>query len=102
MEGIRKYKSGVAIDIEVSPNSKKEEIKGYNQWRKRVIVAMKEKPEKFKVNRELISFFSSLFNVPQDSVCIISGEKNPHKTIYVEGVSEDAARDVIRRRIERV
>ncbi len=101
MEGIRKYKGGVAIDIEVSPNSKKEEIKGYNEWRKRIEVAMKEKPEKFKVNKELISFFASLFGVSQDKVHIVAGEKNPHKTVYVEGVSEDAARNVIRARTGR-
>ncbi len=101
MKGIRAYKNGVAIDIEVSPNAKKEEIRGYNEWRKRIEVAMKEKPEKFKVNKELISFFSSFFNVPQEKVHIIAGEKNPHKTIYVEDVSEDAARDAIGKRIGR-
>ena len=101
-EVIRKYKDGVAIDIEVSPNSKREEIRGFNPWRKRIIVAMKEKPEKFKVNKELISFFSSLFSVPQDRVAIVAGEKNPHKTIYVEGVDVDTARDIIGRRAGKV
>ena len=101
-DAIRKYRDGVAIDIEVSPNSKREEIRGYNQWRKRIIVAMKEKPEKFRVNRELIAFFAELFGVSQDRVRIISGEKNPHKTIYVEGVDPDAAWDAISRRTGKV
>ncbi len=98
IEALYEYKKGIAIDIEVSPNSKIEAIKGYNPWRKRLIVAMKEKPEKFKVNKELIAFFSSLLDVSQDKVHIILGEKNPHKTIYIEGVSIDAARDAISKR----
>jgi len=98
IEALYEYKEGTAIDIEVSPNSKIEAIKGYNHWRKRLIVAMREKPEKFKVNKELIAFFSSLFNVPQNKVHIIAGEKNPHKTIYIEGVCLDVARDAISER----
>ncbi len=102
IEGIRKQKDGVAIDIEVSPNSKTEEIKGYNEWRKRIIVSMKEKPEKFKVNREIVSFFSSLFHVSQEKVSIISGEKNPHKTIFIRGVSTEQATEIIKERLEKI
>lgn len=96
-EAIRKYRNGVAIDIEVSPNSKEEAIRGYNPWRKRIIVSMKEKPEKFRVNREIVKFFSNLLGVPQGNVRIISGEKDPRKTVYIEGVTEDVARSAIER-----
>ncbi len=102
IEGIRQQKGGVVIDIEVSPNSKKEGIKGYNEWRKRIIVTMKEKPEKFKVNRELISYFSSLFCVPQEDVSIVSGEKNPHKTIFIRGVSAEQVAEIIKERLGKI
>ena len=94
-EAIKKVKNGITIDIEVSPNSKEEKIKSYNEWRKRIVVAMKEKPQKFKVNKELVSFFSSLFNVPVEKVRIASGEKSTNKTIFIEGVEKNEAESII-------
>ena len=99
MEAIRASKYGVLLDIEVSPNAKREEIKGYNEWRKRIVVEMKEKPEKFKVNRELVSFFSKLFNIPKNNVKIVNGEKNPLKTILLEGIDVEEAEEIIGRYI---
>ena len=95
MKAIRKKGNGVLIDIIVSPNSKREGIKGYDKWRDRIVVDMKEKPAKFKVNRELISFFSSLFSIPKNSVRIVAGEKNPLKTIFLEGTNEKRAKEIL-------
>ncbi len=97
MEGVRRAKDGVLIDIAVSPNAGRERIKNYDPWRGRINVEMKEKPAKFRVNRELIEFFSQLFGVSTAQVHIVAGEKNPHKTIKVEGVSYEEAERVIGR-----
>ena len=94
-EAIKNARNGIKIEIEVSPNSKEEGIKSYNQWRKRIVVAMKEKPQKFKVNKELVSFFSSLFNVPTEKVRIVAGEKSTNKTIFIEGIEKDEAERII-------
>ncbi len=99
MEGIRPSKDGTLIDIEVSPNAKRERIKGYNSWRGRIVVEMKEKPEKFKVNKEIISFFSKIFNISKNNVKIVNGEKNPLKTILLEGIDVEEAEEVIGRYI---
>ncbi len=96
-KAIKEEKDGVVIEIEVSPNSKEERVKSYNQWRNRIVVAMKEKPEKFKVNREIIAFFSSLFDVPQERVKIIGGEKSRQKTIFIRGVNKNEAEQIIGR-----
>ena len=56
---------------------------------------MKEKPEKFRVNRELVRYFASLFNVPQKNVRIVAGEKNPLKTVLIMGLDENEARKIL-------
>lgn len=92
---IRKVKDGILIDVAVSPNSGRERIKGYDPWRQRLLVEMKEKPEKFRVNRELVKYFSSLFNVPQKNVRIVAGEKEKLKTLLILGVDENEARKIL-------
>ncbi|MCD6276364.1 MAG: YggU family protein [Thermoplasmata archaeon] len=99
MEAIKKSNRGILIYIQVSPNSKEERIKGYDEWRKRILVDMREKPERFRVNKELIKFFSSLFNTPSNWVRIVEGEKSTLKTILVEGISEEYAEEILSRYI---
>ncbi len=94
-KAIKEEKDGVLIEIEVSPNSKEESVKSYNPWRNRIVVSMKEKPQKFRVNKELVVFFSALFRVPQDYVKIVSGEKSKQKGIFIRGVSKNEAEQVI-------
>ena len=96
-KAIRESKEGVVIDIEVSPNSNEERIRGYNPWRRRIVVAMKEKPQKFRVNKELISYFSTVFGVPQENIRIVSGEKSTQKSILIMGVNKNDAEQIIGR-----
>ena len=96
MKGIRESGKGIILDIEVSPNSKEEAIRGYDEWRGRITVAMKEKPEKFRVNKEIVDFFSRIFNVDKSRVRIVAGEKSRQKSVLIEGVSLESARKILR------
>ena len=53
------YKQDVLMDIEVSPNSKKFEIAGFNVWRNRVEIRIKQIPQKKK---SLVSKYFKIFN----------------------------------------
>ncbi len=101
MRGIRKSKDGALIDIDVSPNSKREGCRGYDQWRGRFLLSMREKPEKFKVNREIVEFFSNLFSVEKNRVRIIAGEKSTTKTVLIQGVEIERAEEIIGRCLEK-
>ncbi len=94
---LRATKEGVIIEIAVTPNAKKERIKGYDPWRMRLMVDMKEKPEKFKVNRELVRFFATLLNIPPEKVRIVGGEKSTLKSILIVGGKEDELRKILSR-----
>ncbi len=92
---LKKSREGVILDIEVTPFAKKERIKGYDPWRKRLLVEMREKPEKFKVNNELVEFFAKIFYVSKDSVFLVSGEKSTKKSMLIKGVSYEDAEKII-------
>jgi uncharacterized protein (TIGR00251 family) len=81
---IKKKDAGTIIDIIVTTGSKKEEISGVDEWRKRLVVRIKERPVEGKANAAIIKFFSEVFNVPLKSVRVVSGQKTSQKTIEVE------------------
>ena len=64
--------------IEVSPNSDKFQITGYNEWRQTLEVKIKSPPTKGKANKELIKEFSALSGNPVE---IIAGHKSKLKTL---------------------
>ena len=80
-----KDKKGVLIDVEISPNAKKNEIGGINEWGKRIIIKIKAQPIEGKANKEIIKFLKKTF---KRDVEIVSGLTSSQKTILVIGADK--------------
>jgi len=93
MDAVKKTDGGVLVDIDVSPNSKKFEISGYNEWRGEIEVRITSVPQKGKANKEIIKEFSKL---TKSLVEIISGLKSRHKTLKIYDISEYEFLEVIK------
>ena len=78
--------NNVVVDIEVSPNSNKFQISGFNEWRNRFEIRIKQVPQKGKANKEIVKELSKIFNC---DVSISKGEKSSQKTIVCYNVSID-------------
>lgn len=77
------------IDIAVTPNAKSTEIKGFDQWRKRIIVRVKERPLQNRANREIVDLFSKILGA---EVKIVGGAKSSQKTVEVSILVDEAMR----------
>jgi uncharacterized protein (TIGR00251 family) len=77
---IRPKGDSTLINIIVIPNTTRTGIKGFDPWRERIMVEVKEPPIQNRANREVVSFFSKLFNT---DVKIVSGSKSRQKTLEV-------------------
>lgn len=77
--------SDVLLDIEVSPNSKKFEISGFNQWRNSFEIRIKQVPQKGKANKEIVKELSSYFD---HDVSIFKGEKSSKKTMLIKNADK--------------
>jgi len=84
LNAIHWNKNGVTIDLFVLPGSKRNGLKGYNLWRKRIEVALKAQAEKGKANEELITLFEEYLNIKKKRINIIKGSGSRVKTIFVE------------------
>lgn len=87
MQAIKTTPDGIIVTIEVSPNSDKFQITGYNKWRKTLEVKIKSPPTKGKANKELIKEFSTLSKKPVE---IISGKKSRQKTLKILDVDKNS------------
>ncbi|MCL2549791.1 MAG: DUF167 domain-containing protein [Methanimicrococcus sp.] len=99
-------KGAVFIDIEVTPGAKVTQVpSGYNEWRKRIEVKISEAARKGKANEQVIEEIAALFFVPQSRVFIENGMTGSKKTIKIDGISLESAREILAgalRKIEEV
>jgi uncharacterized protein (TIGR00251 family) len=51
-----------------------------------IIISIKSEPRHGKANREMIKKMSDFFGVPENSICIISGQTSRKKVIEIQNV----------------
>ncbi len=69
------------IKIIITPNAKKDEITGLDNWRKALNVKIKEKPIQGRANISLIRFFADTLHLKPEDVDIIKGSMSRGKTL---------------------
>ena len=92
-EALSEGSGGSYIDVEVTPRSSDQGIRGYDEWRKCIKVAVKAEAKDGRANSELITYLSKLLAVPPKRVSITSGQTSSKKKIFVEGLEMDAIKE---------
>ncbi|ADC65584.1 protein of unknown function DUF167 [Ferroglobus placidus DSM 10642] len=83
---LEEVEEGVIITVHVTPSSKKNEIAGYDPWKKALSVKVKAPPVEGKANRELEKFLKEYFG---KNVKLVSGEKSRVKKVLIVGCSRE-------------
>ncbi len=92
-EALKETEEGVTIQLAVTPNAKRMELVGYNEWRRAIEVRVSSPPKGGKANAELIEFLRGLFGRPVE---IVRGERSTSKTVLVRGLSKVEALEILR------
>ena len=81
---LKETKEGTLLFVYVQPKAKKNEIEGIDEWRGRLKVKVKAPPVGGKANKELLRFFSKLFDT---EVEIVRGETSREKDLLIKGLN---------------
>ena len=93
MQAVQTTPDGITVMIEVSPNSGKFQITGYNEWRQTLEVKIKAPPTKGKANKEIMKEFSKLTGHTAE---IISGHKSRLKTLMINKIDEESFFNILK------
>ncbi|MFH0986606.1 MAG: DUF167 family protein [Candidatus Micrarchaeota archaeon] len=74
--------SGLLIDVEIQPNSKKFEIGEVDSWINRLKIRVSSSPLKNRANKELVKEMEKKLGC---KVSIARGEKSTKKTLLIKG-----------------
>ncbi len=81
---------GTYIELDVTPGSGSQAIRGYDEWRKRIKVTVKAEARDGRANSELITFLGKFLKVPPRRISITSGHTTGQKKVLIEGMDRDA------------
>ncbi len=87
-EALTEGSDGTYIELDVTPGSGSQSIKGYDEWRKRIKVSVKAEARNGRANSELITFLGKFLKVPPRRINITSGETTGQKRVLVEGMDK--------------
>jgi uncharacterized protein len=88
---IRETRSGVELDLVVTPSCPRSEVVGVDEWRGRLVVRLRSPPEKGEANQELVSLLSHLFSAPVE---VLRGHSSRMKTVSVCTTKKGALRAI--------
>ncbi|MFO7991280.1 MAG: DUF167 domain-containing protein [Thermoplasmata archaeon] len=79
---------GIYVDLFVSPGSEKNEISGYNMWRKCLEVKVRGRAVDGEANAGLIIYFARFLGIEEGRVYITKGQTSRKKKVFLEGMDE--------------
>ncbi len=89
LDCVKENDQGIFIDINVSPGSSENKIKGVNKWRKEVEIDISAEAKKGEANKELVDHLSSLLHISKDKIDIVQGSKSNRKRLFIFGLRKD-------------
>lgn len=87
------------VEVLVTPNAPRDGVSGFDGWRKRIEVRVRERPVGEKANRALLKLFSATFGVPRGDVVLLRGRKGREKSVGIK-LDQVRVRAVLERLID--
>ena len=88
-------RAGSAIRVRISPRASKNEISEILE-EGIVKIRLNASPVEGQANKALIKFLSSVLDVPQSKIEIISGQKNRDKLVTIDGLPPETVTERIK------
>lgn len=93
---ISESENNVVLQLQVKPNSKKQEIV-VDSLDKKITIFVKAQPDKGKANKELLKFLAKILEKTTSDISIIAGQTSRDKIIIVKN---DTKQNVERKILE--
>jgi len=91
---VKKYQDGAVLNLFVTAGSHKVVFPvGINNWRKCIEISVSSPAKNNKANKEVIKTVADFFEKSIHDVFVLTGAKNPKKTVFVKGVTVDFVSD---------
>jgi uncharacterized protein (TIGR00251 family) len=90
------FQEGILLAIEVQPGSHRDGLGQVNQWRSRLSISVRARPEKGMANKAVLQLLSQSLQRPPSTLSIVSGHTSRIKTVRFENIDEAGLLEALR------
>ncbi len=80
------------MEVEIQPGSSQQGVTGFNQWRSRVVIAVKAQAKQGQANRALVHVIAQQLRVNTSEVTVVAGHRSRKKSLRIEDTDLETLR----------
>lgn len=77
------------MEVEIQPGASKQGITGFNEWRSRLVIAVKAEARQGQANRAVVHVVAQQFHVNNAHVAVVTGHRSRKKRLRIESLALD-------------
>lgn len=80
------------MEVEIQPGSTQQGVTGFNEWRSRVVIAVKAQAKQGQANRALVHVIAQQLRVKSSGVRVVAGQRSRKKSLRIEDTDLETLR----------
>lgn len=77
------------MEVEIQPGASKQGVTGFNQWRSRLVIAVKAEARQGQANRAVVHVVAQQFRLKAADVTVVTGHHSRKKRLRLESIALD-------------
>jgi len=83
---IQTLDGALLVEVEIQPGSTQQGVTGFNEWRSRLVIAVKAEAKQGQANRAMIHVLAQQLRVSTADVTVVMGHRSRKKRLRIEGI----------------
>ena len=84
---IQTLDGALLMEVEIRPGSSQQGVTGFNEWRSRLIIAVKAEAKQGQANRAVVHVIAQQFHLSTSDVTVVTGHRSRKKRLRLESLA---------------
>ena len=77
------------MEVEIQPGASRQGVTGFDQWRSRLVIAVKAEARQGQANRAVVHVVAQQFHLNTADVAVVTGHRSRKKRLRLESLALD-------------
>ena len=83
---IQTLDGALLMEVEIQPGSSQQGVTGFNEWRSRLVIAVKAEAKQGQANRAVVHVIAQQFHLSTSDVTVVTGHRSRKKRLRLESL----------------
>ena len=84
---IQTLDGALLMEVEIQPGASQQGVTGFNEWRSRLVIAVKAEAKQGQANRAVVHVIAQQFHLSTSDVTVVTGHRSRKKRLRLESLA---------------